>query len=101
MIMDHLGLIVAFIAFAFILYQDGFKGGIKLVSLYAIIGAILGLILDVKIFGDIGRYLLLLFLLIYGAFLYFKCGTDLSKSVEGQGICIKRAFSQLLSNIRK
>jgi hypothetical protein len=46
------------------------------------------------------KYLFLFFLIAYGTFLYFRCGKELSKSVEGQGICIKRAYNQIVEKIK-
>jgi hypothetical protein len=93
-------LILLLIVFGLNIYSHGPRDGIIITIIYAIIGTISGLIIDVKIFGDMGRYALGFFLFGYGLFLYFRCGKELSNSFEGQGICIKRAFSQLLKKIK-
>jgi hypothetical protein len=97
--MDYIDILVIVFLLGLIYYFR--LKGIIFFILLIILGVISGLILDVEIFGQLGKYIFLMIVIAYGAFLHFKCGTDLSKSVEGQGICIKRAFSQLVSNIRK
>ncbi|MDD3467937.1 MAG: hypothetical protein PHE67_12375 [Campylobacterales bacterium] len=101
MIIGYIGAIFAFISFIFLIYSRGFKDGIKLFSLYAIIGIVCGLILEVEIFGKAGEYIFLLLTIIYGLFLYYRCGKELSNSVEGQGICIKRALKQFIGKLKR
>lgn len=101
--MDYID-IFGIVCFLGLIYYYQLKGVVFFIILITL-GAIGGLILNVEFFGQIGKYIFLMIILAYGAFLHFKCGLVLSKSIEGQGVCIKRVFDQLLtkikSNIRK
>lgn len=77
--------------------KDGIIKGIYFSLFLFSMGAIVGLAQSGYFFGRIGEYIFLFFIIIYGAFIYFKCPKELKKSLEGQGICIKREWKRLIS----
>ena len=85
-----------------LIYYNGLKQALIFFVVVIIpIGTIAGLVSSGYFYGEVGKYFFLILLVFYGIFLKFKCDKELSKSIEGQGICIKREWKKLVKNIKK
>ncbi|QOG12446.1 hypothetical protein [Arcobacter sp. FWKO B] len=91
--------IFGLLCFILMLYYFGLKKGIIFSILLVSIGVIIGLVQSGYFFGEIGEYIFLCLIILYGVFLYFRCPKELSKSLEGQGVCIKDAFQKFIAKL--
>lgn len=94
-----IGLFLIWVIYSLI-KKEGIKNGIIFFLFLALIGGIAGLVQSGYFFGKIGEYIFLFLLILYGIFIYFKCPKELSKSLVGQGVCIKREWNKLIIYIK-
>jgi hypothetical protein len=94
----YIGLMILLVIY--FIRRDGFIKGIYFSLFLFLIGTIVGLVQSGYFFGRIGEYIFLFFLILYGAFIYFKCPKELSKSLEGQGRCIKREWNKIIIYVK-
>jgi hypothetical protein len=87
--------ILAILSLLGLFYYYGFKKGIIFSIFLVAIGVIIGLVQSGYFFGEIGEYIFLCLLVLYAIFLYSKCPKELAKSLEGQGVCIKKEWKKL------